>query len=322
MSGNTVIFLVGPTGIGKTSLSIRLAKKLNAEVISSDSMQVYKGMRILSQAPTQSQRGRVKHHLIGALNPSKEYSASDFRIKASWLIRDIIKRGKTPIVVGGSGLYVKALVDGLFPSPGRDPGFRKRMQDYRTRYGPKRLYLKLRRKDPEAAEKIHPNDTRRVIRALEVYHTTGKKMSELKKKTQGLREEFKIEMFGLTGPRAELYEKIDSRIDWMFEEGLVDEIKKLSRLRLGKTARAAIGLKEVLQYLRGVLTLDSAKELLKKNTRHFAKRQFAWFKPDKRINWFDVSKLNDEEIVKEICEEVNAPHQGPISCVQRDMRRR
>jgi len=302
---NIAIFIVGPTAIGKTNLSIRLARRINGEIISADSMQIYRGMKILSQAPTHAEKNKIRHHLTETLDPRREYSAAIFRNKASAIIDSIRKRKKIPIVVGGSGLYVKSLVDGLFPAPEADPIFRKKMEGFVSRYGSRRLHKKLSKIDPEAAGKIHPNDARRIIRALEIYNSTGKTMSELKQKTKGLKEAYNIKMFGLTGPREDIYSRIDSRIDHMFGSGILGEVRKLKRKHLSKTAKAVLGFKELSGYLDAEYDLDTARSLMKTNTRHFAKKQLTWFEADKRIKWFDVNKLSESKIINKIIQEVS-----------------
>ncbi|MBU1853888.1 MAG: tRNA (adenosine(37)-N6)-dimethylallyltransferase MiaA, partial [Candidatus Omnitrophica bacterium] len=188
-----------------------------------------------------------------------------------------------PLFVGGSGLYVKAIIDGLFPSGKKDDKFRDRQMKLAEKYGNDYLYNKLKKIDPVTARKIHPNDLRRVIRALEIYHTEKKKVSELKQKTQPLR--YKVKLFGLAVQRNELYENIDERVEEMFRKGIVEEVRQLSKKRLSKTSRNALGYNEVFGYLKAKYTISEAKELLKKNTRHFAKRQMTWFRADPRIEW-------------------------------------
>jgi tRNA dimethylallyltransferase len=278
-----VIFLVGPTASGKTNLSIKLARKLNAEIISCDSMCVYKGMDILTSKPCASERKKVRHHLIDITQPAKEFSVAEYRHMALERIEKILRRKKTPLFVGGSGLYVKAVVDGLFPSAEKDLKFRKRQERLAGKYGKTYLYRKLKKIDPDRAEKIHPNDLRRIIRALEIYHTEKKKPSELKRFTEPLKYNFKI--FGLQLDRQKLYKNIDTRVEEMFKKGIVSEVKKLSGKKLSMTAKKALGYGEVLGYLKGEYSLEEAKELLKKNTRHFAKKQLTWFRGDKRIRW-------------------------------------
>jgi tRNA dimethylallyltransferase len=285
----TVYFLIGPTASGKTKLSIELAKKLNAEIISCDSMCVYKHMDILTSKPAPAERKKVPHHLIDIIPPAKEFSVADYRNMALNKIEEILSRRKTPLFVGGSGLYVKAVTDGLFPSAEKDLKFRKKQEALAKKYGKAYLYKKLKKIDPSRAEKIHPNDLRRVIRALEIYHTEKKRPSELKVNTEPLKYDFKI--FGLQLDRNQLYKNINDRVEDMFKKGIRDEVRRLSRKKLSMTARYALGYKEVLDYIKGKYSLEEAKQLLKKNTRHFAKRQLTWFRPDKRIEWVAADGL-------------------------------
>ncbi|MFC1624626.1 tRNA (adenosine(37)-N6)-dimethylallyltransferase MiaA [Candidatus Omnitrophota bacterium] len=284
-----VIFLIGPTASGKTGLSIKLAKKLNSEIISCDSMCVYKGMDILTSKPTKSERREIKHHLVDIISPSQEFSVAEYRRLALLAVEDILKRGKTPLFVGGSGLYVKSVIDGLFPSNKKDERFRKRQEKLSKDYGKKYLYKKLERIDPVTARKIHPNNLRRVIRALEVFHTEKKRPSELKKKTEPIK--YKVKILGMKVDREELYKNIEKRVEEMFKEGLMQEVKRLSKTRLSLTARKALGYNEVLGYLKGRYSAAEAEDLLKKNTRHFAKRQLTWFRYDTRIEWISPGSL-------------------------------
>ena len=296
-----LIFIVGPTAAGKTRLAVKLAKEINGEIVSCDSMQLYRGMPVLSQAPAKRERGGIKHHLVGMIPLQKEYNVADFRKKAVSAIDSIFRKGKTPVMVGGSGLYVKALIDGLFPSPPADIAFRKKMRAFRSKYGPAKLYRRLLKIDPDSAAGIHPNDARRIIRALEIHDSTGRTMTELKSSTEGLSGAYDIRIFGLTGPsRDDVYSAIESRVDRMFEAGAVREVRRLSNKRLSRTARAVLGFKEILGYLKGEYDLETARTLLKKNTRHFAKRQLAWFRGDKRIKWFYADKMSDGDIIKKI----------------------
>lgn len=319
-----IIFLVGPTAVGKSKVAVRLAKVLNAEIISCDSMQVYKGMDIGTQKPSLELRKEVRHHMIDILTPAQEFNAADFRKRALRIIREIHNRNKIPLLVGGTGLYMKVLIDGLFPSPPKDEKLRRKLyMEEKKRCGS--LYEKLERIDPATAKKIHPNDTKKIVRALEVYYTTKKRISELKGKTRPLSDKFDVTIFGLIRPRQELYERIDGRVDRMFEAGFLNEVKKLSKKRLSVTAAQAIGYKEAIEYLRdkdnkakeglkrkdkgkiredkgmiredkGVEGLDKGieglKELIKKNTRRYAKRQLTWFRRDKRVVWVDISGVD------------------------------
>lgn len=295
-----VIFIVGPTAVGKSALAIRLARRTGGEIISCDSMQVYRRMRILSQATKRTDMGGVRHHLTAIVDPRKEFNVAQYIKKAGAAIKAVIKRGKRPIIVGGTGLYARALIDGLFPSPEADMAFRRRMQDFAKEYGRSRLYKKLVAHDPEAASSIHPNDIRRTIRALEVIHSTGRTMTEMKSETRGIKDVYKIKLFGLMMPKDKLYMAIDSRVDRMFDEGLVSEVRRLSKKRLGRTAASAIGLSEVLGFLKGERSTDEAKELMKMNTRRFSKRQLCWFRADKRIRWFDLSRVKPAEVIRKM----------------------
>lgn len=298
-----VLFIIGPTAIGKTRLAVALAKKLRGEIISCDSMQVYRGMLILSQAPSKKERALAKHHLVGILDPKKEYNAALFIKKATPLIETIIKRKRIPIVAGGSGLYIKALIDGLFPSPAADMKFRKRMQAFVSRNGSKKLHGRLSKIDPLSAASIHPNDVRRIIRALEIFESTGRTMTELKATTKGLEDRYDIKIFGLTAPREKIYSRIDSRVDKMFASGAVRETGRLAKKRMSKTAREVLGFKEIADYLDDDYDLECAKNLVKMNTRRFAKRQLAWFRPDKRIKWYDITRNTEAKIINKIMEE-------------------
>lgn len=299
----SVIFIVGPTAIGKTRIAVKLAQSMKGEIISCDSMQVYKGMRILSQQPLRAQQKRALHHLVSVLDPRNEYSVASFRRRAYPIIDSLIKHNKIPIIAGGSGLYVKALVDGLFPSPKADIRFRREMERYAARYGRKKLHRKLSKIDPVSASNIHPNDIRRVIRALEIYKLTASTMTELKGRTKGLKDIYPVKIFGLIRAREDIYKDIDLRVEAMFREGVVGEVRKLVRKKLSKTARGALGLKEIKAYLTGEYDLDRLKCLIKKNTRHFAKRQLTWFRRDKRVKWLNLDRLDDNDVVRRIKKE-------------------
>lgn len=295
----TVIFIVGPTAIGKTAVALKLARKIKGEIISCDSMQVYKGMDILSQSPGKAETGKVRYHLIRFLSPSKEYSAGIFRRMSTKLIEEIIKRKKVPIVVGGTGLYVKCLIDGLFPSPKADQKFRQNMYDYAARYGNESLHKKLEKIDPVAAGEIHPNNVRRVVRVLEICHLTGKTVTALKAMTKGIYDKYDVKIFGIISPREKVYSNIDKRVDKMFDEKVVDEVRKLSRKKLSKTALMALGLKEITGYLNKEYSIDEARELMKRNTRRFAKRQLTWFRADRRIKWINYrEKINWDALLR------------------------
>ena len=299
----TVVFIIGPTAIGKTGLAIKVAKRIKADIISADSMQIYKGMRTLSQAPTAEEKRRARHYLVNSLDPGKEYSVATFIKNASNAIESIIKQKKIPIVVGGSGLYIRGLVDGLFPSPEADLKFRRKMTKFSEKHGSHKLHSKLAKIDPASAKLIHPNDLRRIIRALEIYSSSGKTMTELKLSTRGLKEMYNIKIFGLIRPREEIYSQINDRVDEMFRGRIVEEVKRLRRKNLSKTAGMVLGLNEISGYLDGKYDLEAAKDMLKMNTRRFAKRQLTWFRADRRIRWLDLSKISLARAVSKIAKE-------------------
>ncbi len=287
---NRVIFIVGPTATGKSRIAIELAKEVGGEIISSDSMQVYKFMSILTQAPSEKDLSEIPHHLIAEISPEKEYSAAEFSKRAAKLIKNIAKKGKTPIIVGGTGLYVKALIDGLFPSPKKNLDLRKNLESEAGKYGSASLYDKLKEIDPTSSHNIHPNDTRRIIRALEIYYSTGIPVSVHKKNTKGIKDFYEIVELGLNIPRQVIYKKINARVEKMFNDDVVKEVKSLLKCHLSITANSAIGIKEIKGYLDGEYSSLEAKELIKKNTRNYAKRQLTWFRRDKRIKWFSDGK--------------------------------
>ncbi|MDD2679257.1 MAG: tRNA (adenosine(37)-N6)-dimethylallyltransferase MiaA [Candidatus Omnitrophica bacterium] len=285
---NKVIFLAGPTATGKTRVAVALARKINAEIISCDSMQIYKGMDIITSKPPAFLRKKIKHHLIGMVRPEKEYNVSKYRQEALKKIKEILKEGKTPLFCGGTGLYISILIDGIFKAKAQNPGLRKKLYRQLAKYGRDYLYKKLKRLDRQAAGKIHPHDTRRIIRALEVFEATGKPISGLQKEREGLSKYYDVRIFCLNMERSALYKRIDARVDKMFKAGLLKEVKRLLKKKLSKTSRYAIGISEVSGYLAGRYDLAEARRLMKRNTRHYAKRQLTWFRKDKRVQWINI----------------------------------
>jgi len=283
-----VIFILGPTCAGKSELAVKLARRIKGEIISCDSMQIYKYMPVLSQRPSPGTRRGVRHHLIGALEPSREWNAARFVKTASAAAKDIIRRGRVPIVAGGTGLYARSLIKGLFPSPSGDRKTRRRLYAEASSGGGDRLYARLMKIDPSYASVIHPNDLRRVVRALEVYELTGIPLSAHHKRARGMQDEYDVRIFVLTRPRGELYRRIEARVDRMFKSGIVREVRRLRRGRMGRTAKAALGYKEINDYLIGRCGLREAGETLKKNTRRYAKRQLTWFRKEKGAVWLDA----------------------------------
>lgn len=292
----TLVFLAGPTAVGKTAVSFHLARLLDAEIISCDSMQVYKGMDIGTGKPAASLLRKVPHHMIDIVSPFRNFSVADFRKQAIGCVNKTEASGKRVIFTGGTALYMKALIDGLFPSPAADYALRRELLAREKAKGSGYLYKELCKIDRPSAKLLHPNDTRRLIRALEVYIKTGIPLSKLKKKTKGLKLKYKIKVICLNRNREKLYSMIEDRVDAMFKRGLLKECRRLNKKRLSMTARQALGYSELFDYLNGRISLKEAKELIKKNTRNFAKRQLSWFRNDKRIEWIDVDGKTPKEI--------------------------
>lgn len=284
----SIIFIVGPTAVGKSKVAIALAGKVRGEIISCDSMQIYKGMDIITSKPGVNLRNRVKHHLIGILSPEKEFNTSKYRKEALKIIAEITGKGKVPVFAGGTGLYVSNLIDGIFEEKNSNASIRKKLYKQAQNYGNKYLYAKLKKADNVAAGKIHPNDTRRIVRALEVFEVTGKPISSLQKNRVGLSKDYEIEVFCLNMDREVLYKKIDKRVEEMFKAGLLKEVKGLLKKKLSKTSCYAIGINELKGYFEGKYDLEEAKRLMKRNSRHYAKRQLTWFRKDKRTKWVNI----------------------------------
>jgi tRNA dimethylallyltransferase len=296
-----IIFIVGPTAIGKSETAVYLAKRIGAEIISSDSMQVYRGMDIITSKPKPALRKKIKHYLISTVPLSKDYDVSTYRKNALKKVKEIISRGKIPIFVGGTGLYITILVDGIFDEDVKDKLIRNKLYELAKNRGNLYLHNQLKRVDPEAAVKIHPNDTKRIIRALEVFRVTGKPISILQKKRRGLRDEYDVKIFCLNLARDKLYKKIDQRVEMMFKEGLIKEVKGLLKKELSRTASFAIGIREARGYLGGDYGLEEAKNMIKLNTRRYAKRQLTWFRKDKKIKWVN---LEDNEASREVAKRI------------------
>ena len=267
-----IIFIVGPTAVGKSEIAVKIARRINAEIISCDSMQVYQGMDILSGMPGAALRKKVKHHLIRFLSPDKDYNVAKYRIQALRIIKAIGQKGKLALFVGGTGYYMSVLMDGLFQARAQNRSIRVKLNRLAFRRGSLYLYERLKKVDPLAAGKIHPNDTKRIVRALEVYEVLGKPISELQKERKGLSQDYEVRIFCLNMARERLYERINRRVEKMFKQGLVAEVKKLLRVRLSKTASYAIGIPEIRGYLGGDYDLAAAKQLIQGNSRRLAKR--------------------------------------------------
>jgi len=289
-----VIFIVGPTATGKSEVAFLLARKLNAEIVSCDSMLVYRETNIISSKPSKRMLNQIKHHMISLISVTEQYNVYDYYKKATKIIFSLDKK-KPVIVCGGSGLYMKALLDGVLQGAASNENLRKDLEA-KEGVAPGYLYRELMKVDPKAAEKLSKNDKKRLVRALEVYSICKTPMSEKQKEISGLIGELPINIFGLKLTREKLYKRINDRVDQMFYVGALDEMKNVLSLDVNKTAAKMIGLSEVRSFLNGECTLNEAKDAIKKNTRNFAKRQITWFKKEKRIQWIDVDSLTAKEI--------------------------
>jgi tRNA dimethylallyltransferase len=305
MKQNRIIFIVGPTGVGKSATALELALQLDTEIISCDAMQVYREPVITSDKPSAEDLNKVAHHAVGCVSVTEEFDVVQYRKMAVAALEDIWRRGKTPVIAGGSGMYVTILLDGIFESAGQDPLIRKQLEEDRKIQGSGKLHARLKKVDPEAAAKINPNDERRIVRALEIYLTTRKPVAQVQKDRRGLWGAHDIRIFALNRERAELYDRVNARVDQMFDRGLVDEIKYLKTLPLSRTAQGLIGLPEVADFIDGKMSLDDTKELMKMNTRHYVKRQLTWFRKDKRLNWIMVRPHQSaQDIAQKIAKDI------------------
>lgn len=285
-----LLILTGPTGIGKTEISLELAKKYKGEIISSDSMQIYKKLDI-GTAKVDLENTEITHYMVDIIDPDKNFSAADFKYRAEEIISDINSRGGLPLVVGGTGLYINSLVYNLdFTETEADYAYRERLNKLLQERGSEFLYAKLYELNKDMAEKIHPNNGQRIIRALEILKNGNEKGNSFRQENG----DYNLIFIGLNMDRERLYERINKRVDKMIELGLVEEVKDLldDGLDKGSQSLKAIGYKEVISYLDGEIEYDEMIELIKKNSRHYAKRQLTWFRRDNRIQWFDRESDN------------------------------
>ena len=287
-----VIVIGGPTASGKTALSIELAKKINGEIISADSMQVYREMNIGTAKVTKEEADGIKHYLIDIVNPNERYTVSDFKKDSERAIEEILKKGKTPIVVGGTGLYIDSLIYGIeYQDMEFDIEYRNMLMDQaETEEGLKSLYEQATKIDPEAMEKITPNDKKRIVRVLEIYKATGKNKTEQEKisRINGVKYDYKV--FIVNMDREKLYNRINLRVDLMIENGLIEEVENIyKKYNEFPTAMQGLGYKEVVEYLEGQITKEEMIEKIKKESRHYAKRQLTWFRKDDSFIWLDSS---------------------------------
>jgi tRNA dimethylallyltransferase len=289
-----ILIIVGPTAVGKTATALWLAQEFSGEIISCDSMQVYRGFDLGTDKPSPEERKLVPHHLIDFLDPTEQFSAADFAFQALAIAEEIIGRGHLPIVVGGTGLYHRALTAGLFKGPGRDQALRQKLKTEARVFGLEKLYQKLQEVDPEYARKITPKDSIRIIRALEVYYKTGRPISEHFRLTESPLQArgFIPGQIGLKLERKKLYRRIEERVDRMFEKGLVAEVRKLLEMGLPEEATPfkGLGYRQVLRYLKGEISLEEAIRLTKLETRHYAKRQMTWFRKTPGLTWFQPTE--------------------------------
>ena len=303
MSKQKLIVLTGPTAVGKSKLSIELAKRIGGEIISADSMQVYKHMDIGTDKISVAKMDGVPHHLIDILEPDEPFNVFLFQKLVKEAIVDISGRGKIPIIVGGTGFYIQAvLYDIDFTETDEDNTIRHELEERVRKEGTSGIYEELKSVDPESALLIHENNSKRVIRALEYYKKTGRKISEHNKEQSEKVSPYDFYYFVLTDDREVLYSRIDKRVDAMIEDGLVDEVKELRKLDIPKTATSmqSLGYREIFGYLDGEYDLERAIYLIKRNTRHFAKRQLTWFRREKEVRWIDKSAFNrDDNLVLE-----------------------
>lgn len=290
MQKEKVIVICGPTASGKTSLSIELAKQINGEIISADSMQIYKDMNIGTAKPTKKEMQGIKHYLLDFVSPDERYSVAQYKEDAKNAIREILKKGKRPIVVGGTGLYIDSLIYEIeYPQIEFDENYRKKLEKIvEENEGLQKLYNMALEIDPDAMKKISSNDKKRIMRVLEIYNATGKTKTEQEIESRKNEPEFEYKVYAINWDRKLLYERIDKRVDIMIEQGLVEEVKNIvKKYNKFPTAMQGLGYKEVVEYLNGNCTKEEMVEKIKKETRHFAKRQLTWFKKDKNTIWLN-----------------------------------
>ncbi len=292
-----LISVVGPTASGKTRLGVMLAQRFGGEVISADSMQIYKDMDIATAKPTEEEMCGVPHWLVGFLSPSESFSVAQYVEAAKEKIEDIRSRGRLPIIVGGTGLYVSSLLNNIsFSEDNADYALRKELEERAKQLGAQKLIDELAEFDPETAERMHPNNLKRIIRAIEIYKTTGITMTEQNRRSRLEESPYKAVKIGLkANDRQFLYDRINKRVDVMVEQGLIDEAKSVLSKECSMTAQKAIGYKELIPYFNGEATLEQALDKLKMESRRYAKRQLTWFMRDEEIKWFDIDTFEKYE---------------------------
>lgn len=293
MSKPKVIVICGPTASGKTALSIELAKQIDGEIISCDSMQIYKDMNIGTAKPDEEEKQGIKHYLMDFVSPDERYSVADFKRDATRAIKEILNKGKMPIIVGGTGLYVDSMIYGIeYNEIDVDEKYRKQLEERINKEGLEILYQEAKKIDPIAIKKISHNDKKRIMRILEIYKVTGKTKTEQEKESRKNEVEFDYKVFAINMDREKLYERINKRVDIMIDKGLIEEVKSLkSKYNKFPTAMQGLGYKEVVKYLEKEYDRETMVDIIKQETRRYAKRQLTWFRKNKQTVWLDG--LND-----------------------------
>ncbi len=302
-----ILILSGPTGIGKTDISLKLAKALNGEIISADSMQIYKDMNIGSGKIRPEDMNGIKHHLIDVVNPNEEFSVAKFKILAEKALEDITSRRKYPILVGGTGLYISSLIFNYgFTGTYKDSDYRKYLENLAEENGNDFVHELLKEVDNDSYKGLYPNDLKRVIRALEVHKLTGKTIGQLNENQDIYNIPYNINYYVLNMNREELYDRINKRVDQMLDNGLIDEVVNLKEKGYNSNMQAmkGIGYKEILYYLDNKISLEEAIEMIKQGSRNYAKRQLTWFRKDNRIKWLNKDKMKDEDIITSVLEDI------------------
>ena len=309
-----ILAVVGPTASGKTAVSVELAKRLGGEVVSCDSMQVYRRMNVGTAKPTEEEKDGIAHHLIDVVEPDAPFSCAEYVTKASEAVKDIWTRGKLPVLCGGTGLYLDRFLCGEMEETHADEGLREALFAFAEKEGVEALHARLREVDAESAEAIHPNNVKRVVRALEIYEQTGIPKSEFDRRSQVGESPYEAVVIGLYYPHREvLYERINRRVDMMLADGLLEETKQLKDegvFDVNLTAAQAIGYKELLAYLEGRETLTEATENLKTATRRYAKRQLTWFSAKPYVEWVEMEKEGALRSLDDVCEEIVSRFRG------------
>lgn len=303
-----LIVILGPTAVGKTDVAIELAKKIQGEIISADSMLIYKYMDIGTAKPKFEERQGIPHYLIDIITPDQPFSVADFLLEAEKKIKEIRKKDKMPMIVGGTALYLKAITEEFyFPETESDWELREKLNQEAENFGNQYVHERLAKIDPITASRLHPNDLRRVIRAIEIYELTGVALSAQPKKEK--RSNYQIIKIGLIRPREEIYARINQRVEEMIKQGLVEEVRQLLEMGYDEylISMQGLGYKQIVPYLKGVYSLDRAVELLKRDTRHFAKRQLTWFRRDEDIHWIEINRYSSQlQVVAEIMKVIKA----------------